>query len=382
MKNLVYYIVLLVLSAGCKQRYTPPVTSPGAGYLVVEGFINNGPEPTTIKLTRTTKIVDTASVVYEHNARVIIEGDDGESYPLPESGAGIYTTASLPALGRANKYRLHISTANGSEYMSDYSPVKTTPPIDSISWQRDENGVRLFINTHDPLNNTRYYQWEYEETWEFHSAFNSSLIYVITPLPDANTFYSVGNRLPDGTVDTTIYKCWHSPHSTSILLGSSEKLTTDRIFYPLLTIAPEAQQLSILYSIIVKQHAVSKGNYDFLQRMKKNTEQLGTIFDPQPSELNGNIHCVSNPAEQVVGYVEVSQLQAQRIFISNKDVPGWNYRQPCIETKISLISDSIKAYGTGLIPTSLGNIGFYNAAVPNCVDCTLTGSNIRPDFWP
>ena len=381
MKKLVYCIVLLILAVSCKELYTPPVSSPGAGYLVVEGFINNGPEPTTIKLTRTTRLVDTANIIYERNARVNIEGDNGESYPLFESGEGVYTTPG-EVLNNAAEYRLHIFTAEGKEYVSAYSAVKATPPVDSISWKRDNNGVHLFINTHDPLNNTKYYQWEYEETWEFHSAFQSSLIYVITPQPDAGSVYSVGNRLPNGTVDTTIYKCWHSPHSTSIILGSSEKLTTDKILYPLLNIAPAAQQLSVLYSIIVKQHAVSKGNYDFLQKMKKNTEQLGTIFDAQPSDLNGNIHCVSNPAEQVVGYVEVSQLQAQRIYISNRDVPGWNYPQPCVEINLPLNSDSIKAYGLNLIPTSLGDIGKFNAAEPNCVDCTLTGSNIRPPFWP
>jgi hypothetical protein len=48
-------------------------------------------------------------------------------------------------------------------------PVQNNPPIDSISWKRDEEGVRVFVNTHNPEGNTRYYRWEFEETWEIRS---------------------------------------------------------------------------------------------------------------------------------------------------------------------------------------------------------------------
>ena len=65
---------------------------------------------------------------------------------------------------------MHITTKNGKEYASDYSVVRTTPEIDSISWLRDNGGVRIYINTHDDQNKTKYYRWSYSETWEFHAA--------------------------------------------------------------------------------------------------------------------------------------------------------------------------------------------------------------------
>jgi hypothetical protein len=56
---------------------------------------------------------------------------------------------------------------------------------------------------------------------------------------------------------------------------------------PLVLIPAGAQQLSVEYSIFVRQYALTKEGYDLLTMMQSNTESLGTIFDPQPSSLKG-----------------------------------------------------------------------------------------------
>jgi hypothetical protein len=81
------------------------------------------------------------------------------------------------------------------------------------------------------------------------------------------------------------------------------------------------QQLSVLYSIFVRQYALTEDGYNFLSLMQSNTESLGTIFDPQPSQLKGNIQCLTNPNEPVVGYVSAGTVQQQRIFISRNQLP-------------------------------------------------------------
>lgn len=383
MKKITYFFILLFYSISCREAYNVPSPSPPTGYLVVEGFINNGTEPTSIKLSRTTKLYDSAEVIYEYNAQVSIEGENNESYPLYESINGTYLSSELH-LNSNEKYRLHILTTDGKEYLSDFSAVRNTPPIDSVSWKR-ENGVQLYINTHDPQNNTRYYQWKYEETWEFHSAFASSLNYIFDPASSKNT--GVEYKYPDASTDTTIYKCWKTVNSTSINLGSSEKLAQDLIYLPLIYVEPASVKISVLYSINVKQYALSQDAYLFLQKIKKNTEQLGSVFDPQPSALQGNIHCLTNPAEVVVGFVEVSQEQNQRIYITNDQVPDWDYDAGCRSVVIFNNEDSIAKYGTGLIPAFPDEVfrdfvvTFYAAEV-RCIDCTLRGTNVKPDYWP
>jgi Domain of unknown function (DUF4249) len=385
MKKLFNYIIFLVITTGCKEKYIAPVQSPPTGYLVVEGFINSGQSATSITLTRTTGLYDSANIINEHNALVNVEGENNEILPLYESGNGIYISPSSLNLNNNEKYRLQITTQDNKEYVSDFATVRHTPAIDSITWKRENGGLNLYVNTHDPQNNTRYYKWNYEETWEFHSAFLSSLEYAKNPSTDE--IIGVGYRDPvTQSPDSTIFKCWHSSNSNSTHIGSSEKLSADVIYLPLLFIEPASEKLSVLYSIKVKQYALSHEAYLFFEKIKKNTEQVGSIFDPQPSELQGNVHCITNPAETVVGFVDISEEKDQRIFISNDDLPGWNYAADCDRTIIANNPDSIREYGLGSIPTSphsvgIGIIDFY-ASASTCVDCTLHGTNIKPNFWP
>ncbi|MEP7229264.1 MAG: DUF4249 domain-containing protein [Ginsengibacter sp.] len=385
MKKIAVCIIFFFVLFGCKEKFNTKIPSPATGYLVVEGFISSGQSATEIMLTRSVKLYDSVDVIPEHNAVVNIESETNELFPLSETGSGVYTSDIL-SLDDAKKYRLQIRTQDNKEYLSDFATFKKTPDIDSISWIRDDNGVKIYINTHDPTNNTRYYHWKFEETWEFHSTYNSSLIYIRDQNfnPSGVTYRNV-SQAPD----TTIFKCWKTVNSTNITIGSSEKLSKDVIYLPLVSIEPASVELSVLYSINVRQYALSHEAYIFFQKVKKNTESLGSIFDAQPSDLQGNIHCVTDPSEIVVGYIDISEEKIKRIFINNSELPGWGYSQGCVQTILDNQPDSILKYGVGLspmVPTALGPFGvivkFSATPDQNCIDCTLKGTNMRPSFWP
>jgi hypothetical protein len=196
---------------------------------------------------------------------------------------------------------------------------------------------------------------------------------------------------PPDPYDSSIFICWQSDSSTEILLGSTAALSEDRVNLPLTTIPAGSQKLTVLYSIDIVQYGWSEAGYQFLQAMKKNTETTGSVFNPLPSQLIGNIHCLSDPSKMVVGYFNVSPEQERRFFISAADVPGWTNSMYCplYEKLIGNVSVDallvlpIVAAKTKPIPfsTALEIVSFY-ASLPPCVDCTLTGTNIKPPFWP
>jgi hypothetical protein len=370
------YLIILVSGLSCRQIYTPPNTGAGNNFLVVDGIIISGNDSTIINLSRAQPLSD--SIYYfmpipETGASMSLAGSGGDSYNLTENSPGSYSISQL-VLNNSETYKLKIRTGNGEVYLSDSIPIKQTPPIDSVSWQLQNDGVHIYVNTHDPLNNTRYYRWKYSQTYQYRSAFGSEYLY-----QNGNVILRDSNQ--------NVFNCWQSSQSTSLLLGSSANLVSDIIsMQPINFISYGSEDLGVTYSILVEQFAITSASYSFWQLLLQNTEQLGTLFDPQPTQLPGNIHCITNPNEPVLGYLSAAILQEERIYIHNSDLQTWGY-SPIAGCSLYLVPPDSFAfyYNIGFIPVSQNPppVGGYYSAINTCVDCTLQGgTNVKPSFWP
>ena len=103
------------------------------------------------------------------------------------------------------------------------------------------------------------------------------------------------------------YYCWGRDSSKAMLLESTNKLTVNLIYKrKLIEIPRDHDKLTMLYYIDVKQNRIRKEAYDYFVNLQRNIEQAGSIFSPIPSERRGNISCVSDPKEWVIGYVDVT----------------------------------------------------------------------------
>ena len=380
--RLIICCCLVLVLVCCKEKYEPPVTSPRTGYLVIEGIISaNG--PAEIHLSRTIPLADSAKPNNERAAFVQLEGNDGSKNVLSETSTGTYTHPALN-LNPNTQYRLYIKTRDGKDYASEFVRVKNAPPIDSVSWVRENGGLQIYINTHDPLNNTWYYRWETEETWEFHSNYYTNLDFDIDTIK--HEIVGVKYRRSDRQADESLFTCWQHENSTRLLLGSSAKLSEDIIHLPLVYIPPKSWKLGVLYSILVKQYALSREEYDFLQKMKRNSEETGSIFDRQPSELKGNVRCLTKPDEPVIGFIGIANRHEQRIWIRRSQIPDWGYYMVCPYREITTDSAWFYANWCPIIPSDFspfnGAITKYTASDFDCVICTRRGTNIKPSFWP
>jgi hypothetical protein len=386
--KLSFFISLLSLGITCKEPYDPSVISSTNNFLVVEGIINLN-APTTIKLSRTTQLKDTSKVQPENNAVLNIEDEQNNTYFLSQQAAGIYILPAT-ALSAGKKYRLRIKTTSSSEYLSDYVEVMPTPEIDSINYKVINNGVQFYANTHDPENKTRYYRWEYEETWKYNSAHYSSVQY-----SNADIEHRPLNNM--------IYFCYRTGVSNNIILGSSANLTNDIITDGPVTFVPaETGKVAYAYNILVKQYALTEDAYEYWQNLKKNTEQLGTIFDAQPSLASGNIHCLTNPEEPVIGYLSASSVTSKRFHFENRDLPIYSpsyvgppslgsclLREIFISPRFTYASRVNEIFSSGLYipvdPIAIPGVGIigYTYATNDCVDCRIKGgTTVKPSYWP
>jgi len=386
-RNTIVIITILIVGINCKTPYEPSIIASNGNYLVVEGVINTAQDSTVIKLSRTVNLSGKTNSNPELNAIVAVEDNQSSSYPLQEIGNGKYASPSLN-LDNTRQYRLRIITSSGKTYLSDLEAVRSNPPIDSVGYLIQSSGMQLYINTHNPNNNTRYYRWDYSETWRFHAEYQSQYI-------------TDGTEIVLRTPDQQIYYCFANNNSSTILLGSSAKLQQDVIYQnPITQIPSTSEKIELKYSILVKQYALSTDEYNFWVNLKKNTEQLGSIFDPQPSNINGNVHCTTNPSEIVIGYVGVTSIQQKRIFISSEQLPiTWVPAYPyecqqdsnlycklvdgkCVnQVQNNLIPVNSSEFITSAIYKPSPLIVGYLGTTQSCADCTIRGATKQPDFW-
>ena len=380
MRNYLAIITIFLIGLACKRDYNPPVLQTNPNYLVVDGFINTGTNSTTaFSLSRTQAIGDSISAYTpELQAQVTITAGNGKTYALQELGNGTYASPQL-SLDPSQKYRLKITTHNGSQYLSDTVSTLTAAPIDSLTWYQDDSSgnVIVRVNTHDPAAASHYYRWFYTETWEYHAPLQSEL-----ELINGLIYYAIDSL----TQQYLIYYCWRSDNSTDIVLGNSTAFGQDRISQqPIATIPKGAQKISVRYSILASQYVLTPDAYQYWLILQKNTQNLGTLFDPQPSQLAGNIHCLTNPKEPVIGYLSASSIQQQRLFIDNKQVSNWDtlaLECPLRQTDRNPNNFQIYSY-----PDTLWGPYYFSGTTlylsyRTCLDCREQGGTLqKPSFW-
>lgn len=364
---------LALLLAGCVDKFAPPAVTNPPNYLVVEGTINLG-GVTTVRLTRTRSLSTGSTAPVETGASLLIADETGATYPLIEQGNGYYVSAAL-TLGASHQYQLQLRTAAGRQYASDLVAGRVAPAIDSLSWANEFDGVQVYVSTHDPAAATRHYRWTYDETWEYHSAAESYLE------------FNGDTALPR---HDQIYRCWQSESSSAIEQASTDKLSQDVVSkYKLRLLPANSERLNIKYSILVHQYAETTEEYTYWEQLKKNTESLGTLFDPLPSQITGNVHCLSDANEKILGYVGASLVTERRLFIDRLEFPastrfltGYEGCAPLDTVPFRLARIT---FNVNYVPVYLvlrGKLG-YASGTAACIDCRRHGGvNVKPSYWP
>ena len=385
-KYIIWCGIIACIGLQCTKPYNPTVVAGPNNYLVVEGNINTGTDSTIIQLSHTTNIASGITSAAVSDATVSIQDNQNGTYRLTSEGNGAYNSG-LIYLDPTRTYRINITTSDGKNYISDYVPSTSPPPIDSIGFFIKSNGIQLYVNTHDPKNATHYYRWDYIETWEFHAKFNSD-------------YMSNGDTIVVRPPDQQIFKCWTNDLSNDIELGSSAKLTQDVIYQaPLVFIPSTSEKIEDRYSILLKQYAMTSDGYNYYNLLKQNTQQLGSIFDAQPSSLTGNIHCTTNAGVPVIGYITAGTVQQKRVYIDNEQLPmTWaaTYPYDC-EQDSALFMDprTLPKYQNTVIPliplpnafvptepiTKMNAVIGYLYSDHSCADCSIRGSTTPPGFW-
>jgi Domain of unknown function (DUF4249) len=375
--NTLLVLSVFLLLNSCITQFIPK-TSEDKQLLVVEGLITDQPEPYTIKLSRSLPLGSAVSANPVSGCQVTISDDLNNTYTLTETDPGIYVSDPNQFQGSVGRiYTLHINANNSGSittsdgnlvYESIPSEMKPVPAIDSVYFEKVTieklsdvsagiDGCEIYLNTHDPSDRCKFYRWEFDETWKFE-------------IP-----YSVPNKI-----------CWVSDNSRIINIKNTSVFAEDRIErYPLYFISNGSDRLKVRYSILVHQYSLSEDEYNYWDKLQTLSEQVGGLYDVIPSAVSSNIFNTMDPTEKIQGYFSVSAAASKRIFISSHFAGQANpySADHCIADTLfpgDPIPSSIGINAWIIISNFMPPYQVYTYS-KGCYDCTVRGTNVKPDFW-
>lgn len=377
-KNKLYILFLVaILSWSCVEEYHPEGLAQSPEILVVDGVITNN--ETVIKLSKSIGLTSNFGPNDEvGTATMYIETGNGSRSPKAEKPLrGTYVFSNV-ILQPDSLYRLRIEY-NDDVFVSEFLSPMQTPEIDSLSWEKPGSGepVSIYVNTSGDNDKSRFYRWTYEEIWEFTAPLYANGRYQI------DTAY-VGDSM---VIDTSIilydeingpfnmnYYCWQSKRSQEHLVASTAHLSENIVRKKKLHEAPSSSnRFSVLYYFEVKQYLIRESAYYYYENQQKNVESMGSIFAPIPSEMNGNITCLTSDIP-VIGYIDVTTNTSKDFFIS---ADNNIYEPPYRSCEVQTVAEY------GFLPYLFEAPSGFSYAPTDCIDCVSTGgTKDKPAFWP
>lgn len=344
LKKYIYLLLILPLAA-CITPYEIEVDE-GEQLLTIEGMITSGPGPHTVKLSRSSTYgsVYEGVVLPERSASVYVRDELGEiTYfveDLNERGTYLSPDNFTAIVGRT--YTLNIQLRDGDMYTSFPEKVKPAVPIENFQIQAEEipvegevlndSGAGVYVDFKDPDGENNYYFWR-----------NDPAVYELNTRPDL--YYPPKSLTPEPK--PCCYTCYFEEE-----VGNYEVfLTNDDLFDGLNTrfkaafIKDDGLRFISTFRVDLNQLSISADAYRYLKLVKQQIELTGSVFDPPPANIRGNMISLDNPNEIVLGFFMAAGEYKERIYINREDL---QFRQP----DITIADDCRIVEGATVVPPS------------------------------
>ncbi len=263
--------------------------------MVVEGLITNDPQFVSLKISQTTSFGTSNSVEPLKGAYVEVRSSNSEVTifrPVPDD-VGFYRPSNPLWAGKEGvSYSIFISLPDGRTFQSAAQKMPKAVVVESLdaTFQEGSNpGFQASASLKDPADTENYYRWTASG---FHLRQSTGVVLGFG-----------GSRCCN--------RCWVLKRETSInllsdLLVNGSSIKNRPVF------------LSPFYAlgkhfIEVQQFTISKDAFLFWTRYKDQQQRTGSIFDPLPASLTGNVVNTANPQDIALGFFEVSGISRKRV---------------------------------------------------------------------
>jgi hypothetical protein len=386
-------IFLIGLVSGCAEQYALQ-SADFESALVVEATLTNELKIQEVKLSRTFRLEEDGPQP-ELGAQVSVSDDQGGLYNYSESG-GIYRSDAEFRAEPGKTYTLTAMTSDGKTYKSRPETLTTVNEMEdvvaSVQTIDGVRGVQVNAKAFDPTNTSKYYRYEYWETYKIIAPYWDFFKAELTPPAPGETHSGIA-IVPRGPIETKT--CFGTAFSNDIIQTSTNDLNEDRVDFTVRFISDQNPIISHRYSILVTQYVQSLPAFMFYKTLKELSGQGSILSQNQPGFFYGNIREQENPVEKVIGFFEVASVSKKRIYFNYADLfpdePMPPYFTDCSLDVYKFCfsptdmecrgGELLSAISTGRQAYLSEENNYYTMVATPCSDCTSLGSNIVPSFW-
>jgi hypothetical protein len=340
----IFLFIVIVLTDGCidpisvetHQRIAP---------LVVDGMITNAPGPYVVKIFYASGLGTTLRKPQPlQKATVTIVDDLGNSEVLIERGPGIYETSPNGIQGEIGRsYKLMFESKNGKKYESPFQKLNAPGSIDRLYTEFQKNVVieqetgdsnpdqeyddafGLYVDAKGVSDESTLMRWRVTGVYEMKTFPERNREatpggYIPDPLP-CSGYIRVGLSIYQRS-ECTCCQCWLYEYSSASYLSDNENVQDISFNHVDLGKIPITRmRFYKRYYVQVEQLSLSEEAYNFWRLVKTQQNSSGNIFQPNAVKIRGNIKCVSDPEDEVLGIFSVSGVTTSSIFIEPTEIP-------------------------------------------------------------
>lgn len=231
-------------------------------------------------------------------------------------------------------YKLVIELEDEIRYESTPQLLKAPPPIGNAYSEyekgrsindlgNEENAHRwnVFVETDvDPGEDT-FLNWRYSGIYEVETFPED---YCAQPENDCNPGIAHPREVPPGCCKY----CYVTEYGSDFSVASSAEVPTNRIVKKIAAVPIDELKVYNYYQMDIYQLSISQEVYDYLKILNAQITGQGSIFDPTPATIEGNVYNTANPQQKSLGMfyvagVTTTELQLNKSGISAQFTPRY-----------------------------------------------------------
>ncbi len=411
---LLFCIIFCAFNA-CIEPFTPKIGG-GEQLIVINGAVTDEEGYQYAEISYTSSF-DNPEFNPINDCQAKIIDDRGNEFNMENYSYGKYRTwIEKQYLQTGDQYKIEVVLNNGKKYESEFDTLLPCPDIDRIYFESKnvipddpelppQQGIQFYIDFDATGDYATNYRWEAIETWEYRSEYSIEAIYYGIDSSYGNYRLNIVFLNPaspeDSKIMRSLYICWNTSKIKSIYTYTSNHKTDKKVNgLPLYLITNKDNRLTIKYSILLKQIALTNTTFVYWNQLQTQSQESGGLYNTQPYELKGNIKCIDDENEKVIGIFSASSVKSKR-FTTSIHMNRNNYYCGDIIDEWDHLLQYLWGGEPGLPPlpnaqlpdtplylkTFLNEYGdirvdTFSLIDQSCIDCRLKGGTLtKPDFW-